>query len=209
MLKLSFILLIFLYSLNGFPQQQEFAKTDDKGSDLLNEVQEKYKNISDLSADFKKITNGKLDFSGKFFYKQRNKIRFELKNLIIVSDGNTNWNYNKKENKVIITQYDDTDPSALSLEKVLYDYPSKCTATSEIEKGENVLVLIPKNNSGLKFNKVKLWINDDYLINKVLIEDPNSGLIEFELTNYKTNQDIDNSMFSLIPPEGSKVIDLR
>lgn len=202
MFKLIFILLFLLtglFRLAGF----------DKGSELLIALQEKYKSISDLSADFNKNTNGKLELSGKFYYKQGNKIRLELKNLVIVSDGNTNWNYNKKENKVIISQYDDTDPSALSLEKVLYNYPSKCTVTFETDKGKDVLVLVPKNNSGLQFHKVKLWINKDNLINKLLIEDPNSGLVELEFTNYKINQDIDNSIFSLIPPEGSKVIDLR
>ena len=52
----------------------------------------------------------KINFDGKFLFKKENQLRLELKNLIIVSDGKTNWNYNKKQNKVIITNYDENDP---------------------------------------------------------------------------------------------------
>jgi outer membrane lipoprotein-sorting protein len=175
-------------------------------SDLLKSVQAKYESLSDFSADFQKTTNGKTDLNGKFFFKKENKIRLELKNLTIVSDGETNWNHNKKENKVIITEYNDSDPYAFSINKVLFEYPSKCLISTE---GENVLVFTPESNSGLKFNSVKITVGADDLVNKIVIDDPNSGLTEVKITGYKINQNLANSQFTLTPPEGSSIIDLR
>lgn len=199
MLKLS-LFVFMLYLSSGFPQN---------GSSILNSVQEKFDNINDLSADFLKSSGGFEEFSGKLFYKKDNKVRLELESSTIVSNGETNWNYNKNGNKVVISEFDDSDPFALSLRKILYDYPSKCRITNETSSGKQVLVFIPENSSDLNFSKVKITVNKDYLIDKIFVDDPNKGKFEITIKNYKLNQDLPDNQFTFSPPEGSKVIDLR
>ncbi|MGE5859653.1 MAG: LolA family protein, partial [Ignavibacteria bacterium] len=109
-------------ALSVFMLFTAYGDTQNAGS-ILKSVQEKFNNINDLSADFARYSGGSEKLSGKLFYKKENKVRLELKNSTIVSDGETNWNYSKSGNKVVISEFDDSDPSALSLPKILYKYP--------------------------------------------------------------------------------------
>ncbi len=191
---------LFVFSVLTFSQSG--------GDQLLKSLQSKFNSINDLSADFKQSTNGKINLAGKFFYKKENDLRLELKNLLIVSDGTTNWNYNKKENKVIISNYDPSDPSMISLKRIIDEYPAKCTVTNEKENGNNILILKP-GKPGMNFKIAKLYINTEDLVQKIVLTDQNDALIKIEFSNYKLNQKLNNSTFTFIPPKGSKVIDLR
>ncbi len=179
----------------------------DKGNELLKSVQSKYNSINTLSVNFTKTSGSKEDFSGKLYLKKENKLRIELKNNTIVTDGETFWNYNKKENKVIINNYDTEEPTELSLNNFIQVYPSKSNVISGEEGGYETLTLEPKN-SELNFNSAKLYINNDNLVEKVII-DSNSGKSSIVLSGYKLNPDIPDSEFSYSPAKGIKVIDLR
>ncbi len=176
---------------------------------LLKDLQDKYNSIKDFSADFVQLSNGKENLRGKFFFKKENKLKLELKNLIIVSDGKTNWNYNKKQKKVIISSYDENDPSVLSLKRIIFDYPSKCSVTESVEPGENVLVLKPEPNSGINADLIKIWISKENLVEKVSMKESAGNIIEVKFSNYKINTGLADSKFSFTPPEGTKTVDLR
>jgi chaperone LolA len=176
-------------------------------NELLKSVQSKYNSINTLAVNFAKSSGSKEDFSGKLYLKKENKLRIELKNNTIISDGETFWNYNKKENKVIINNYDSEEPTELSLNNFIQVYPSKSNVTSGEEGNYKTLTLEPKT-SDLNFNKAKLYINNDNLVEKVQI-DSNSGESTITLSGYKLNQDIPDSEFTYSPAKGIKVIDLR
>ena len=178
-----------------------------ENNELLKSVQSKYNSINTLAVNFAKSSGSKEDFSGKLFLKKENKLRIELKNNTIISDGETFWNYNKKENKVIINNYDSEEPTELSLNNFIQVYPSKSNVTSGEEGNYKTLTLEPKT-SDLNFNKAKLYINNDNLVEKVQI-DSNSGESTITLSGYKLNQDIPDSEFTYSPAKGIKVIDLR
>ncbi|MEO8399235.1 MAG: outer membrane lipoprotein carrier protein LolA [Ignavibacteriaceae bacterium] len=197
MKKLMIFVFAVFFSSNIFSQENQ--------NNLLSSVQEKYNSLSSLSANFNQALNGITKLTGKVYFAKGNKIRIELKNSTIISDGSTFWNYNKKQNKVVINNYDENDPSSFSINKIIFDYPSKCEVTDE----SGVITLIPKIKSDLDFSKAQLWVNDNNLVEKVLIEDPSRGKIEFTLSIYKINQRISDNMFTLLPPEGTKIIDLR
>ena len=164
-----------------------FSQSD--GKELLEQLRSKFDSIQDLSAKFVQKTNGK-------------------NTLIIVSNGNTSWSYNKKENKVIISNYDDTDPGVFSIDEIVYKFPSHCDVTSRVDNGERILTLTP-NSYTYNFDSIELWLNKDNLISKVLISDSMIGKIEILFSDYDLNQNLADSEFSFVPPEGSKVIDLR
>jgi outer membrane lipoprotein-sorting protein len=182
---------------------------ENKAVELLRAVQDKFNKIEDLSADIKQTTDGRKSISGKIFYKAGNKFYLDLTNLNIISNGSTVWNFNKKENKVIINEYDESDPSALSLNEIINEYPEESNVTYESSNGKDILVVTPKPDSDLNFEKAKLWINKDKLVEKITIERAASGEIFIELSNYRLNQDLSDTRFTFTPPEGSTVIDLR
>ena len=201
MKKIFFFIFIFLiFFVNSKAQSSE--------NSLLKKVQDKYSSINSFSADFKQYSGDK-KISGKFFYKKGNNIRIETKTSIIVSNGTTNWNYNKKQNKVIISSYDDSNASMFSFNKIIYDFPSESDVEQTIENGDDIVIITPKAGSDLNFNKVKLWISNNNLVKKIGIKGNDNSLLTIELSNYKINQNLADSQFSFTPPEGSKVIDLR
>lgn len=193
------LLLLFTAGLN-------YYAVDDK---LLTNLQDKFNEVKDLSAEFKQSTNGKSVISGKFFFKKEDKLRIEFKNSILMSDGSTNWNYNQKENKVIISKNDDNNASPFSLRKVIFDYPKECLVSSEMENGIEVLVLIPNKESSIGYSLIKIWVNNENLINRIILKDKADNLTQIDFSKYKVNQKITDSKFNFTPPEGSKVIDLR
>lgn len=195
---LSFFFLISF--ITGLPAQ----------SSLLKELQNKFDSVSNFSADFIQKIDDNINLSGKIFFKKENKIRLETKNSIIISNGETNWNYNSNQNKVIITEYEESDPSVFSLNKMIYDYPKECEISESINKDLNVLTFIPKENSTLNFDSAKFYLNAQNLIERVEIKGLSSrGLIKINFSNYKLNQNLPDSKFSFSPPEGSSVLDLR
>jgi len=196
-----FILIITLIFCNSI-----IAQDDAKA--LLKDIQNKFDSINDLSAEITQLVNGKINLEGKVYYKKENHLRFEFNNMLIVSDGETSWNYNEQQNKVIITNYDTEGNKILSLRQIIFEYPDECELSTYDSEWEKVLQLIPQNNS-LSFNSVKLFITDDNLISKVLIDDPSTGSIQVFLSNYKINKNLSDSLFSFSPPEGSQVLDLR
>ena len=179
------------------------------GDYLLKVLQNKFNSINDLSADFVQLTNGKINLEGKFYFKKTNKLKLDLKNLLIISDGQTNWNYNKSQDKVIIGNYDENDPSALSLKKIIFDYPEKCTVSDFEESGARIIQLIPKKDSGINAEEITLWLNKEDLVKKIEIKANTGNLLEFRFSNYKTNSGIPDKEFSFNPHKGTKVIDLR
>jgi outer membrane lipoprotein carrier protein len=195
---LVFILLTFIYA--SVPGQE-------RPDVLLKSVQSKYDSFNSLSVNFNKYSGTKEDFTGKLYLKKEDKLRLELKNNTIITDGKTIWNYDKMQKKVIINSYDESEPSEFSLHSFIYDYPSKCSISTGEEEGYKTLTLVPKT-SELNFNSAKLYIADNNLVEKVII-DNQSGKSKIILSGYKLNPDIPDSEFTFSPPKGIKVIDLR
>ena len=174
--------------------------------DLLEKVQDKFNSASTITADISQNT-GNSALKGKIFLKKENKLRLEFKNITIISDGFTIWNYNKKENKVIINNFDENTPSAFSFNKIINKYP-EMSDVSYAEGRKDVLLIKPDTNSGLNFQSVSLWVNNENLVEKVRIEQGGNPM-EISVSNYSLNKEIPDSRFTFVPPQDSQVIDLR
>ena len=127
---------------------------------------------------------------------------------MIISNGTTSWNYSKKENKVIISSVDEESEGIFSVKKLIYEYPSQCELSLEDEGGQKILTLVPSSTS-LSFNYLKLYVNSDNLISKVLLSEGAGSLSLVNISDYVLNKNIPDSKFSFTSPEGCKVIDLR
>jgi outer membrane lipoprotein-sorting protein len=177
-------------------------------NDVLINIQNKFNSISDLSAQIAQSVNDKVNLKGKVLYKKENLLRFEFENMLIISDGETSWNYNKKQNKVIITDYENEGNKILSIRQIIFEYPEDCELSTFESEGKRVLELIPQDDI-FSFNSVKLFIDSENLITKVLVDDPATGTIQIDLSNYQLNKNLSDSYFIFSPPEGSQVLDLR
>ncbi|QQS36293.1 MAG: outer membrane lipoprotein carrier protein LolA [Ignavibacteriales bacterium] len=182
--------------------------TQESGENILKTVQEKYNTISDVSADFTQVISGGKSAKGKFFFKKEQKLRIEFNNLTIITDGQTTWNFNKRENKVIISSYDDSDPFALSLNKLIYDYPENSIVKDISKPDQKILSLTPKSATS-NFKNISIWIDKNNLITRVIFEDLTSNKTDVTISGYKLNSNLTDSKFSFTAPEGSTVIDLR
>jgi outer membrane lipoprotein-sorting protein len=180
----------------------------DKGKDFLDAVQKKYMSINNFSADLKN-TYDKTIVVGKVYYAKGNKFKLEFKNSNVFSDGKTIWNYNKSQKKVVIDNVSNSEPSYFSITQFLYDYPSKSSISLDKEDNHNILVLIPLKDSNLNFKKAKIWVKEDSLIERVLVENVSGGSVTLQFSNYKLNQNLPGTMFIFSLPEGTNVIDLR
>lgn len=176
---------------------------------LLKKVQNKFNSIKDISADFVQQTNGRESLKGKIKFKQKDKIRIELRNIIIVSDGKTNWNYNKKRNKIIISSVDKENPSVFSLRKFIEEYPQLSNVSEKREKNTFILKIVPKKDSGLNFNYTELYFNTAYQIKEIFIKGAEYGSIMIMFINYKENNGFKDSIFKITPSKGTETIDLR
>ena len=198
-MKLIFSFLLFIFTSVTFSQNAET---------VLKSLQDKFDSINDLTANVSQNVNGKTNLSGKLFYKKENNLRIEFPNQTIVADGKTTWNYNKKDKKVIISNYDETSSGLLSINYLVNQYPSECELSLSSEGSDRILILKPKskrNNVG----EVKLYITKGNLIDKAVISNQAAGIMEISFSNYNLNQKISDSKFSFTPPEGTTVVDLR
>ena len=196
---LMWISLIFFLP-NSFAQEN--------AQSVLKNIQDKFNSINDLSADLTQSVNGNINLKGKVYFKKESNLKFEFKNILIVSDGETSWSYNKKDDKVVITDYESEGNKILSIRQIIFDYPQDCDLSTFKSEDKTVLELIPKDDA-FSFSSIKLFIDGDNLITKALIDDPASGAIQIDLSNYQLNKNLPDSYFQFSPPEGSKVIDLR
>lgn len=200
-IKVIFVCVTLVFFLDS-----SFAQ--ENAQEVLKNIQNKFSTINDLSAELTQSVNGNLNLKGKVYYKKENNLRFEFKNILIVSDGETSWSYNQKDDKVIITDYESEGNKILSMRQIIFDYPQDCDLSTFESEGKTILELIPKDDA-FSFSSIKLFIDGDSLITKALIDDPASGAIQIDLSNYQLNKNLPDSFFQFSPPEGSKVIDLR
>ena len=78
-----------------------------------------------------------------------------------------------------------------------------------MDDGAEVLLLTPNKDSFIGYNAIKIWMNKENLINRIVLKDNADNLIQIDFSKYKVNQKISDNKFNFTPPEGSKVIDLR
>ncbi len=185
-------------------------------NDYIKKVRNKFNSITNFTANFSQNyfdaqgrDQGKS--SGKFTYKRKNKFIVDLKNQLIVSDGQTIWNNDKRFNRVVISNLTD-DPTSFSLERFIFDYPPLCKSKIVKEeptpKGEGCIELTPKDQD-MEFKYVKIWITNDGMISKIEVLDRGDMRYAFQFTDLKINQDLSDSRFTYYPPKGIKIIDLR
>lgn len=197
---------ILMFAVNCYAQTPET---------VIKNLREKFSTIQDFKSSFKQTTNGSfsesgLSLSGNFSYQKKNKFKVGLKNVELISNGKTIWNYDKRLNRVVINKSDEAN-AFLNLDDIINTYPEQCAAELVKETGSDnffVLKLTPKKNN-LEFESAVIWIDKNYILNKIMFRDLTDSEYIVELTNIKLNQNLPEGEFTFVVPEGCKVIDFR
>lgn len=201
MVKL-FLMILFATTLN--------AQTADE---VIQKIQIKFSTVEDIKANFTQkiisaLNEAPITLTGKFYFKKENNLRIEVKNRIIISNGNTVWNNNNTMNKVIISNYEG-DYTSFSLPEIINSYPRLCE--KEIvsnQSGVKVIKLTPNDNQ-LSFKSALISVNENDIIEKVQITDFNNMEFIFGLDSIELNTKLSGQLFNFKPTEGVEVIDLR
>lgn len=181
--------------------------------DKLNKLQDKFETVKDFKADYSGSLfskSGKIiaNFTGKIFYKKSKKIRIITRRRTIVSNGNSLWTFDKKLNRVVITDPKD-NPNPISIEAYLYDYPQLCKVENLIEKKNRMTgIRLTANSKKIKFDYADIWFTNDNFVKQIELVKRNTRY-SVKLSNIKLNQNLKNSNFDFKILKGMKVVDLR
>ncbi len=196
------ILFLFVFvSSTVFPQSAQ---------EIILKVQKKFNSVIDLKSNIIRVDNNSENLIGKFYYAKQDKYRIVFNYVTIVSNGKTVWQFNKKLNRVVITNANEEENS-FSLKKIIFDYPKKCKAkiVTENKSKNNYIIKFTPLNSSLSFKWVKLTVTKNYLINQFEMLDLNNNKTTIKFDNIKINSNINLNKFKFKIPTGAKVVDLR
>jgi len=178
-----------------------FAQTN-----LVEQVKAKYSSLNSFEADFSVETGQRM--TGHIVFQKENKIKIVSSKRTIVSDGKTNWNYEKRTNKVIISEASENQ-SRFSPEYYLNQLSS--ASDFQILEGKDGLsgVKFKPSKSAMNLNYVVLWFDSELAIKRIEAERKSGGGFILSLSNVKLNQPIAAETFKFNPPENARIIDLR
>jgi len=186
---------------------------------IIKELQKKYEQIANLSADFNQIDQFKLtgsenQTSGKIYIKNGIKFRLETDEQTVVTDGKTVWTYSRMNNQVLIDRVKEGEGSLLPRD-LLFKYPRDYYATLLEETkigGEKFycIKLDPKEGVQGYIKTMKIWVHTkSYIISKIEYIDFNNNVTVFEIRKADTTTVLSDSLFLFEPGSEMQVVDLR
>ncbi|KAA3612037.1 MAG: outer membrane lipoprotein carrier protein LolA [Calditrichaeota bacterium] len=204
------IILIFAALQFSFAQDVE---------DIIEDVQERYDEIEDISATFKRIESFKLtgtvsETVGKIYIKDGVKYRFESDDQSIATDGKTVWTYNSISKQFIIDNVR-KNSGALLPRDMLFKYPKEYYSTllgeAEVD-GKDVFIikLDPRENVHGFVKSMKIWVEDDeWLIRRIEITDLTDNKSTYEISKILIDEDLKDDFFVLQASDEMNVVDMR
>jgi len=209
---------IFIFILLSFFVNVIFVFAGDDAETIIKKLQKKYDSIKDASVTYVQhvqfgVTKSEQSFTGTLTMKKGNKYRIEMEQQTIVTDGKSVWSLSKANNQVLIDKFRE-DPKSFSIDKIFMNLPANYNAAligkEKFGKNEvSILKLTPKKDK-VNFKWMKVWIDtDDYIMKKIQILENSDNLITYTLNEIKINQNVSDSIFQYVVPNGIEVIDLR
>jgi chaperone LolA len=182
---------------------------------IVDKLQDKYEDLTYLSAEFVQVESFKLTgsenrTSGKIYVQEGEKYRLETDDQVIVTDGQSVWTYSHLNNQVLIDRVKEGDGSLLPRD-LLFRYPRDYFATLLDQKNTHyILKLDPKEGVHGYVKTMKVWVdNKSYLISKIEYTDFNDNISSFAVQKVDIENKIPESYFKFEINESMDVVDLR
>ena len=197
---------------------QQAAAQQISMSELTSNMQRRYETIENVVAKFAQqvkfgFSNIEQRFTGTLIMKKPRMYRIESEHQTLVTDGTTVWAYSPVNKQVVVDKYKEKQNS-ISPDLFLLNLPSDYYSTllgreTEAEKSLLTVKLVPKDDRSF-IKSVKLWIVDGtWDVRKILIVDVNETETMYVIDRLSQNTAINDSLFSLSPPPGTEIVDLR
>ena len=182
--------------------------------EFLNSVIEKHKSYDDISVVFNcKVVNVEGNFNESttgYASMKGNSYIMNIDGQEMICNGETLWTHLIDDEEVMIsdvTEDNDTSPIA-----IINSFSENVTATFIESNDPNIKVIEIKENIDATFEKVLLSFNNNNLnIRKIHIFISDGNEFIYEITDFKTNQDLPDSMFIFDETQhpNVEVIDMR
>jgi outer membrane lipoprotein carrier protein len=210
-LKIKILFFVMLFYAWSYPA--------DSISKIIKELQKKYEQIGNLTAEFTQIEQFKLTGTenktgGRIYIKNGIKLRLETEDQTVVTDGKTVWTYSAMNNQVLIDRVKEGEGSLLPRD-LLFKYPRDYYATLlEVVKIDNEkyynIKLDPKEGVHGYIKTMKMWIQtSSYLIAKIEYTDFNDNVSVLEIRKADTTTNLPDNFFIFEPGQDMQVVDLR
>ena len=168
-----------------------------------------YGKVESVSLDFKLVGR---DFSGNLIAKKGNKYKMKIDDRLIICNGKTIWNYSKKDNKVVIGDFQ-KDNENISLEDIFFSFIENFKPISLLSLDDsNSYSIKLKSKDSINYmsdiSEVNLKITKKYIIKSIQIIENNETLT-WQINKLKCTNHIDDNEFEFTLPKKCTVIDLR
>jgi len=197
------------------------AQVDPKADNLIKRSRKKLRSLESFTVQFSYQVENKADTtqkriskSGTLRYRPRqNKFAVDMGDLLIVCNGQTIWQYLKKENEVTITFYNPKEGFSLDRIFRIYDQDMKVRLDkSETYKGQTIhkISLFPISDTTDYF-RVEVWLNEaTELPQRIKFSHRDGTVVEYELKNFQVVSLPDTEfVFDTRKYPGISVVDLR
>jgi outer membrane lipoprotein-sorting protein len=197
------------------------AQVDPKADNLIKRSRKKLRSLESFTVQFSYQVENKADTtqkriskSGTLRYRPRqNKFAVDMGDLLIVCDGQTMWQYLKKENEVTITPYNPKEGFSLDRIFRIYDQDMKVRLDkSETYKGQTIhkISLFPISDTTDYF-RVEVWISEaTELPQRIKFSHRDGTVVDYELKNFQVVSLPDSEfVFDTRKYPGISVVDLR
>ena len=186
---------------------------------ITKKMQQRIDKVEGLSAEFSISTymaalDHNRESSGRLYIlRKKSKLRLEQADQTIVSDGKSVWTY-IPVNQQIIVMPAEASKAGIRPDEFLFFYTSQYTHTligDEMIDGVVHYKLHLKANTVLAdFPELRIWVDSgEWLTRRVLYADDMGSETVVQFTHIRLNPDMPSGTFTMSPPEGVEVVDLR
>ena len=184
---------------------------------LVKRVAEFAGTITSLSCAFERThvwagTDLRQHIQGRLWLREPRHLRVEKKDLTIVTDGITTWNYLPRNNQVQVYDFAENGEVYLSPHTVMSRYVDvrrPVLRGTETIGGRDcdIVELLTEDPDG---KRVTVWIDRERAIPlKTMEETPGGDVTTHVLSDVAVNSDLPDSLFTFEPPPDTEVLDLR
>jgi len=186
---------------------------------ITKKMQQRIDKVEGLSAEFSISTymaalDQNRESSGRLYIlRKKSKLRLEQADQTIVSDGKSVWTY-IPVNQQIIVMPAEASKAGIRPDEFLFFYTNQYTHTligDEMIDGVVHYELHLKANTVLAdFPELRIWVDSgEWLTRRVLYADDMGSETVVQFTHIRLNPDMPSGTFTMSPPEGVEVVDLR
>ena len=179
---------------------------------IMNQVRENYSPNSTIHAQFDHsiywaIREREEKKSGELFVAPGNNFKVTLGNDVFVGDGETYWQYSKRNSQVLIYNLSDIDIS-YQPSNMLSSYLTERSFT-QIGEEEGLLVL-QSTEEDQNYQSIKAWVNkNNGTVSKLELIDNNENINTYTFHKKVFDKSIPSNTFRFNIPRNTDIQDMR